>query len=324
MKKSKLFSIALIVILMIGILSCCAKRESIEKTSWEDIELSQYIPKPEKFNGDITTDRNDLTIFKVEGMAKNEYKDYVQQCIDMGYNIDLEYENWDTVYGAFNNEGYSLRIIYDNSSNTINVTVKVPETQTMKDIEWPSNGLAAIVPTPQSTLGDISWNNNKQFIAHLGNTSKDAYDNYVKQCENHGFTIDFSKGDKSYSALNSDGYKLHLMYLGANVIEISIKAPKETAKTQDKNNAAEINPKFKSAMDKYEKFFDEYVAIMKKYANNPTDMSILSDYTKYMGQYADMMKEFEKLKDEDLNTAEMAYYVEVQGRITKKILEVTQ
>lgn len=94
------------------------------------------------------------------------------------------------------------------------------------------------------------------------------------------------------------------------------------AATEEKKDSNSIDPEFKAAMDSYEKFFDEYVAIMKKYKTNPTDMSILSDYAKYMGQYADMMQKFEKWENEDLNTAEAAYYVDVQARITKKLLEV--
>lgn len=92
--------------------------------------------------------------------------------------------------------------------------------------------------------------------------------------------------------------------------------------SSEETDTAEINPDFKAAMDSYEKFFDEYVAIMKKYKANPTDMSILSDYATYMGQYADMMQKFEKWENEDLNTAEAAYYIDVQARITKKLLEV--
>lgn len=98
----------------------------------------------------------------------------------------------------------------------------------------------------------------------------------------------------------------------------------ETTKEPEKEetNNGGIRANFKSAMDSYEKFFDEYVAIMKKYANNPSDMSILSDYTKYMGKYTKMMADFEKWESEDMNAAEIAYYLEVQGRITKKLLEV--
>ena len=100
----------------------------------------------------------------------------------------------------------------------------------------------------------------------------------------------------------------------------------ETTKEPEKEetNNGGIRADFKSAMDSYEKFFDEYVAIMKKYANNPSDMSILSDYTKYMGKYTKMMDDFEKWESEDMNAAETAYYLEVQGRITKKLLEVAQ
>ena len=94
--------------------------------------------------------------------------------------------------------------------------------------------------------------------------------------------------------------------------------PTETTDT----NTGEIRADFKAAMDSYEKFFDEYVAIMKKYKENPTDMSILTDYATYMGQYADMMQKFEAWENEDLSKAELAYYIDVQARITKKLLEV--
>lgn len=96
----------------------------------------------------------------------------------------------------------------------------------------------------------------------------------------------------------------------------------EPAVTEAAKDTNSIDPDFKAAMDSYEKFFDEYVAIMKKYKENPMDMSILADYGKYMGQYAEMMQNFEKWENEDLNAAETAYYVDVQARITKKLLEV--
>lgn len=91
-----------------------------------------------------------------------------------------------------------------------------------------------------------------------------------------------------------------------------------------KSNSGEIRSDFKAAMDSYEKFFDEYVAIMKKYADNPSDASILSDYTKYMGKYTQMMSDLDKWESEDMTDAELAYYLEVQARITKKLLEVSK
>ena len=98
--------------------------------------------------------------------------------------------------------------------------------------------------------------------------------------------------------------------------------PATTEGTKENATNDSIDAEFKAAMDSYEAFFDEYVAIMKKYKDNPMDMSILADYANYMGQYTDMMQKFEKWENEDLNTAELAYYIDVQARITKKLLEV--
>lgn len=75
-------------------------------------------------------------------------------------------------------------------------------------------------------------------------------------------------------------------------------------------------------MDSYEAFFDEYVDFMKRYQENPTDMSLLSEMSDMISREADMLKEFEAWENEDLNSAEMAYYLEVHARILKKLSEV--
>ena len=81
---------------------------------------------------------------------------------------------------------------------------------------------------------------------------------------------------------------------------------------------------FKKAMDSYEEFIDEYISFMKKYSKNPTDFSLLADYSNYMNKYTKVMEDFEEWEDEDLNSAETAYYIEVQTRVSKKLLEVAQ
>ncbi len=100
----------------------------------------------------------------------------------------------------------------------------------------------------------------------------------------------------------------------------------DTSDDENKDDADNdgIRDDFKSAMDSYEDFFDKYVDIVEKYEKNPNDVSILTDYTEYMGKFTQMMSDFEAWEDEDLNAAESAYYLEVQTRITKKLLEVSQ
>ena len=83
-----------------------------------------------------------------------------------------------------------------------------------------------------------------------------------------------------------------------------------------------MHPDFKAAMDSYEEFMDEYVAFMKKYSDNPSDLGLLADYAKFMSEYDDFVEDFEKWEDADLNTEETKYYIEVQSRVAQKLLEV--
>ena len=63
---------------------------------------------------------------------------------------------------------------------------------------------------------------------------------------------------------------------------------------------------------------------MKKYNENPSDLELLSEYSSYMSKYYDFAKDFEKWEDEDLSDAELAYYTDVQLRVSQKLLEAAQ
>ena len=99
---------------------------------------------------------------------------------------------------------------------------------------------------------------------------------------------------------------------------------KPSSSSKSDKSDADISADFKKAMDSYENFMNEYVAFMKKYKANPTDMSLLSDYADYMSDYSDFIADFQKWENEDLNSAELSYYLDVQTRVNKKLLEVTK
>lgn len=84
-----------------------------------------------------------------------------------------------------------------------------------------------------------------------------------------------------------------------------------------------IRPEFKETMDGYESFFDDYCEIMKKYNENPDDLSILMDYLEFMTKYEDEMTEIENLNADDLTDEEQKYILEVQNRINTKLLSVS-
>lgn len=92
----------------------------------------------------------------------------------------------------------------------------------------------------------------------------------------------------------------------------------------DSGNKVGLRKNFKEAMDSYEAFIDEYVAFMEKYKDSDgTDPSMLTDYAKYVSKYTEMAENFSKWEDEDMNAAETAYYIEVQARVSKKLIAIT-
>lgn len=101
-------------------------------------------------------------------------------------------------------------------------------------------------------------------------------------------------------------------------------APATTESTENTGTGisdGELRSDFKEAMDSYENFMNDYAEFMKKYKDNPTDTSLLADYADYMTKYADMVEKFDKWESEDLNDAELAYYIDVQARVSKLLLE---
>lgn len=332
MKKRLRF---LFVLLMMLSLVGCGSKESNKKIDWEELEIEDVLPEIDKAKGEIQTNRSDLAVIDINGIERKDYKNYVKKCRDKGFTVDLEFEPWDTVYGAFNKEGYSIRIVF--LDDEMSITVETPEKDTMKKIEWPSNGLGTMLPVPKSTLGKIINDSSDSFQIRMGDTSIDEYSKYVKSCEKKGYTKDYNKEDKSYEAKNSKGYELELRYLGANVVEISLKVPEDKTsseiepskkptepKKEPSKSSSKLGGEFKKAMDDYEKFIDEYIAFMKKYEkSNGTDLSIMKDYAKYIDKYTKMVDSFDKWEDEELNTTEEKYYLQVQSRVAKKLLDAS-
>ena len=61
---------------------------------------------------------------------------------------------------------------------------------------------------------------------------------------------------------------------------------------------------------------------MSKYKENPTDMELMSEMTDLLTEETEMLEQMESMNQSEMNSAELAYYVEVTARIEKKLLEV--
>lgn len=85
----------------------------------------------------------------------------------------------------------------------------------------------------------------------------------------------------------------------------------------------EVSADFKAAMDKYEAFIDEYITFIKKYEEEGRPLSMLSEYTELMTQYTEFAETMAAYNGDNLSAADYAYYIEVMGRVSQKLLELT-
>ena len=55
---------------------------------------------------------------------------------------------------------------------------------------------------------------------------------------------------------------------------------------------------------------------------NPTDLELMSEVTDLLTEETEMLEQMDNMDQSEMNTAELAYYLEVTARIEKKLLEV--
>ena len=210
-----------------------------------------------------------------------------------------------------------------------------------ENLVWSEYVLSEKLPEPKTLEGRLNYDSSSSLSLYIMGVDKNEYKDYISACKDKGYTVDIYNSSSSFSAKNKEGYSLYLFYdEDDKEYSISLSAPKEESTSEEikkESKPAEVQKEekskldtssnglrtdFKKAMDDYESFMNEYVEFMKKYSSNPSHTSLLNDYSNYMTKYAKAMESFEKWDEEDMSDEEAKYYLEVQTRINKKLLEV--
>ena len=97
-----------------------------------------------------------------------------------------------------------------------------------------------------------------------------------------------------------------------------------TSTNDNSSSSTGLRTEFKNAMDSYESAMDEYIAFMTKYnASKGTNPQLISAYGEYMKKYIDATDAFKKWDGKEMNKEEAKYYVEVQTRVTQKLMNAS-
>ena len=178
--------------------------------------LSVLMPQIEDGKGEIVTNNEEYFTVNYVGISDAEFEAYKKECKDKGFTIDCE--NTGSLFDAYNEDGYNIRITYSNSQMHITVTDDLE----MRTIVWPNSKVADLIPKPDSDYGNIYSSSDACLIIYIGNTTIDNYAEYVNECIKKGFDQDMSQTDEHYHADNKDGYHVQVEYRGFNTIFIRV------------------------------------------------------------------------------------------------------
>lgn len=194
------------------------------KYNWDEIVLSDMLPVPESPYGELKTNSYDQLLLYVTKLNPKQYNNYVVACQTYGFNIDPE--RIGDSFEAFNDKGYKLCLTYDDYDNEMCIYVLAGKSYGC--FEWPTSGMAQIIPTPKSTIGEISSNTEELFSVYVSDTSYEEFTLYIDECKSMGFIVEETSSKKYFSAKNTDSYKLSIEYKGNSIIYISLTEPKFT------------------------------------------------------------------------------------------------
>lgn len=96
------------------------------------------------------------------------------------------------------------------------------------------------------------------------------------------------------------------------------KSEETKAPSNNENTGAE---EWRQFLKDYEAWVDDYIAIVKKYKDNPTDMSILTDYTNMVSEMADWAERADEIELELEDTDAALEYSSELLRIAAKLAE---
>ena len=302
-----------------------------ERLKWPNEGIAQVLPDPKSRYGHISIYNNDRLSIDIEKSDSDDYLKYVDKCIDKGFVIDGIMEN--SYYEAYNEEGYKLRVT--KYSDEYHISLDRPIM--MNIISWPLSELAGLIPEPESFKGKIISESNDIYRVYIGDMDYDAYRNYVDMVMDKGFNTEYDRSEKHFSAKDTYGNSISVDYEGYNTMYISLEKSEEvipeiidtpdTVITDEPvisdnpvTEANGVNPELKKFLDEYEAFIDEYIAFMKKYEESDDPLAMLNDYAKMMERYAAMEKSLDAYNEDDMSSADLAYYTEVMGRCSAKLL----
>lgn len=117
------------------------------------------------------------------------------------------------------------------------------------DRSWDEGSMGNAIPYPENGDVEIAYEDDEAMDASVSKFTSEDFTAYIDQCRQSGYTIDEESTNTDFSAYNSDGYRLDLIYYESNEqMSISLDAPLQfTEITWPQSEIAQLIPAPKSS-----------------------------------------------------------------------------
>lgn len=271
-------------------------------------KYSTNIDKVKAFYGNIITKTDILCvgvreycvtyaelILKSDKSFDDKYDDF-EELYDVVYD-DAREEVYDEIYDHIFDELYDA--LYDDIMDEAYDNLPYEKWSDIKSAEY-----------------DL-WSDSKSEVYDIwSDCGSDIYD-FWSDMRSEMYQKDTERAEKKL-----EKYKKDLEELYANLIE-DADSNKEQSVNKEKLENTNDETDWEEFLLNYETWVDDYIAIVKKYKDNPTDASILSDYTEMVAEIAEWAERADEIKLEIEDTSDALEYTKEVLRIAGKIAEAT-
>ncbi|MBQ5911257.1 MAG: hypothetical protein IIW94_04550 [Clostridia bacterium] len=94
-----------------------------------------------------------------------------------------------------------------------------------------------------------------------------------------------------------------------------------TSSIEESSEETSTDDGWRDFLKEYEEWADKYIAVVKKYKSNPSDLSILTEYTSLITELADWTERADDLSNSIVDVKDAAEYSAELVRIAAKIAE---
>lgn len=113
-----------ITLFLIFVFFSSSREKQVEynkKLNLPTVGIVEKLPKIEYKNGTVITDSSDTLEFDIYNVKEKDFDYYVEKCKNSGYNIN--YSKNQKIFKAKNQDGYNIRIKYDEEDEKITVRI---------------------------------------------------------------------------------------------------------------------------------------------------------------------------------------------------------